>query len=168
MTHQKNVWHEVRGMNQKEMREAEEETLRRYGDILHCSRPENPDRPKASPKKRAAQFLPFAALTGFEEEIALEGRILSDRIELSEAEKEEINATLNEIQSLIREQPEVSFTSFEKEGRDKGNYRMHSGRVKKIDPLRKEMILLDKTRIAFEDLVSITICRSNTPPEGQL
>ena len=151
--------HDVHGITVPEMKEAEAETLRRYGDILDAERPEGKNRPKASPKQRAAQFLPFAALTGYEEEIRREGSDTEERAELSEAEKEEINAALIELEARIGEEPAVRLKVFEK-APDKcgGIYRTRMERVKRIDPLRKELILADLSRIDFADLFRMEIC----------
>ena len=55
-----------------------------YDDIIHLSRPDSGRRARMSNYDRAAQFSPFAALTGFDAAIAETGRLTSDRIELDE------------------------------------------------------------------------------------
>ena len=87
----KNAWHNVYGVSSGELQNAGKETTERYGDILYAERPHS-GRKKNSARSRAAQFLPFAALTGFETEIETEGRYTEERVELSAEELEGVPA----------------------------------------------------------------------------
>ncbi len=165
MRHEKTAGHDVHGITIPEMKQAEAETLRRYGDILSCQRPGDKRFPKASPKQRAAQFLPFAALTGYDEEIRREGVYTEERTELSDAAKEEINAALTELEAMIESRPEVRLTVFEKNAEKGGGIsRTRTVRLRKIDPVRQELLLAGGSRIAFADLLSIE--RVSAPEEA--
>lgn len=65
----KNAWHEVRGATPQELKASEAETIRLYQDIIDMPRHISPKHPPLSRESRAAQFAPFAALTGFHEAI---------------------------------------------------------------------------------------------------
>ena len=82
-------------------------------DILYRNHPTSRKHPRMSNMNRAAQFAPFAALTGYEESIAETARLTDRRIELSEYEIEELNAKLNFIQDHIKEHPKVTVTYFQ-------------------------------------------------------
>ena len=73
----------------------------KYGKILHASRPEPPhNHPRMPMSSRAKIFSPFAALRGYEDEIASEGRdhLKGNRIELSEEGKEALNQKISQLQ----------------------------------------------------------------------
>ena len=72
-----------------------------YADIIHLPHHKAPNRPHTSMYDRAAQFSPFAALTGFEGVIAETGRLTDRKIELSESEKQYDRATSMETLKLI-------------------------------------------------------------------
>ncbi len=65
----KNAWHEVRGATPEQLRAAEAETVRLYQDIIDMPRHISSKHPPLGMESRAAQFAPFAALTGFHEAI---------------------------------------------------------------------------------------------------
>ena len=61
-----NAWHHVRGISSDEMKKAATDAMERYGDLID---PVSKTHPPLSAAQRAAQFSPFAALTGYEEAI---------------------------------------------------------------------------------------------------
>ncbi len=69
-----NAWHNVRGITSEEMRIAAVEAEQKYGDIINLPHPVSEKHPPLSMEAKAAQFSPFAALTGFEDAIAKAGR----------------------------------------------------------------------------------------------
>ena len=149
-----NAWHNVRGVTYEELRHAEETVLEKYGDIINAARPDDPSRRKASANSRAAQFLPFAALTGFDDEIAEEGRLTEKRIELSDEQKEQIDRTIRRAAETIQELPEVTAVIFAEDPlKEGGAYVTMHGRLKKIDSARGELVFTDKTRLPADDLM---------------
>lgn len=102
---------------------------------------------------RAAQFAPFAALTGYEESIEETARLTDRRIELSEYEIEELNAKLNFIQEHIKERPEVTITYFQPDERKEGGtYVTVTGKVRRIDEVNRVIIFENGTEIAVEQM----------------
>ena len=102
---------------------------------------------------RAAQFAPFAALTGYEESIKETARLTDRKRELSEYDIEEINAKLNFIQKHINERPEVAITYFQPDERKEGGaYITVTGKVRKIDEVNRVIIFENGTEIAIEQI----------------
>ena len=79
----------------------------KYGDMLYMTYPFQTDRPRMNRADRAAQFSPFAALTGFDGVVAETARLTEERPEMSEEQKAAINDALMELLSRIRERPEA-------------------------------------------------------------
>lgn len=151
-----NAWHSVYGADYKELKEAEAIVQKKYGDILDCERPNDPSRKKASANSRAAQFSPFAALSGFEGEIAEEGRLTDMRIELSEEQKEQLDRTIAKLQAKIEQNPSVTAVIFrEDEKKAGGSYVSVQGQIKKIDPVRGTLVFTDKSVIRLCDIVDL-------------
>ncbi len=102
---------------------------------------------------RAAQFSPFAALTGYDAAITETARLTDRKRELSDEQRQEIDRQLNALQARMKEDPTVTLVFFEKDGRKAGGaYRTITGSVKKIDAYRGVLELTDGTSILFEDL----------------
>ena len=113
----------------------------RYDDVIWRQHPTSKKHPRMSRMNRAAQFAPFAALTGYEESIEETARLTDRRIELSEYEIEELNAKLNFIQEHIKERPEVIITYFQPDGRKEGGkYLTVTGRIRWIDEVNGVMV----------------------------
>ncbi len=153
-SHAKNAWHNVAGITPDEMIHAEEETMRRYGDIINATRPADPNRKHASINNRAAQFSPFAALTGYGQEIAEESRYTESRIDLNEDQKAELDAALHEVQKVIKDKPLVTLSVFESDpSKEGGFYNKITKRVKRIDPLEETIQFTDKSKVNFADIL---------------
>ena len=107
---------------------------------------------------RAAQFAPFAALTGYEESIEETARLTDRRIELSEYEIEELNAKLNFIQEHIKEHPEVTITYFQPDERKKGGaYITVTGKVRRIDEGNNVLIFVGEQEIEINFIADIIV-----------
>ena len=111
-----------------------------YADIINLPLFQSSNRPHMSLYDRAAQFAPFAALTGFDDMVTEEARLTDKPIELSEIELETLNRKMDLVELLLHDggHPTLSFTYFEpdviKEG---GRYLTRIGIVKKIDTFQK-------------------------------
>lgn len=116
-----------------------------YSDIIHLPHHKAPNRPHMSMYDRAAQFSPFAALTGFDGVIAETGRLTDRKIELSESEKILLDQKLTLIDDVIQDKhhPEITVVYFVpdylKEG---GEYEEFSGRVRNIDTVERTVVFL--------------------------
>lgn len=126
----------------------------RYDDVIYRQHPTSKKHPRMSNMNRAAQFAPFAALTGYEESIEETTRLTDRRIELSEYEIEELNAKLNFIQEHIKERPEVTITYFQPDERKEGGeYITITGRVRRIDEVNGAVVFGDE-RTIFIDVIT--------------
>ncbi len=129
-----------------------------YADIMDRKHHQSATRPHMSMAERAAQFSPFAALTGYEALIQEAGRETEKRIEPDENLKAELDEKFKYISSRIASAPEVSLTYFQKDDRkDGGAYRTIRGRVKKIDFLKKTVVMTDGTKISAEEIIGLEL-----------
>lgn len=114
----------------------------RYDDIIHRDRHISVNRGKMTQYDRAAQFSPFAALTGYDGVIAETGRLTDARIELEEDEKVLLDEKLQWIGQHLSEHPLVRLIVFRPDARKSGGaYESIQGRVKKIDQLTRQLVL---------------------------
>ena len=116
-----------------------------YADIIHLPHHKAPNRPHMSLYDRAAQFSPFAALTGFDSVIAETARLTDRKVELSESEKILLDQKLTLIDDVIQDKhhPEITVVYFVpdylKEG---GEYEEYTGLARKIDPIERTVVFL--------------------------
>lgn len=123
-----------------------------YEDIINLPHHKSNVHTHMMMKDRACQFSPFAALTGFEDEVKESARLTEKEIELDEYEIEVINYKLQEILDNIYDHPEITVTYFQPDFfKTGGKYVKEKGKVKKID-------LFNKT-IKFTNGNEIKICR---------
>ena len=131
-----------------------------YAEIIDLPHWESPSRPRMSRYNRAAQFSPFAALTGYDDIIREEARETGTWIEPGESQREQINRRLNEIAEAIEEKqkPSVQIVYFVPDAKkDGGAYTTVEGFVRKIDPIHRKILLTDETGQKHEiDLDRIT------------
>lgn len=127
-----------------------------YDDMLHGRRPVSQKHPPMSRADRAAQFSPFAALTGYDAAVRETARVTERRIELDEGVKAELNARLNCILEHLPEHPQVSITYFvPDEKKSGGAYRTVTGAVRKLDSFAKTLTLVDGTVVPMEEMVHV-------------
>lgn len=130
--------------------------MKNYDDIINLPHHVSKNHPQMSRYNRAAQFAPFAALTGYEESINEAGRYVTNKIELDDSNKEEIDFKLNILNNLINQRNQVTFIFFLKDKlKDGGCYKTIKGILKKYDEINKLIILEDKTKIYLDDIFSI-------------
>lgn len=131
----------------------------KYDDIIHLSRPAS-RRAKMTGYDRAAQFSPFAALTGFEAAIEETGRLTDARIELDEGGKQLLDEQMHAVLEVIDTQPKVNITWFcYDERKAGGTYIRTTGHVKKIDTYHGKILLTDGRTIPLGEVFSITLER---------
>lgn len=128
----------------------------KYEDIINLPHHVSKKHPKLSMEQRAAQFAPFAALTGYGDAVKETARLTEKRIELNNEEKEIINSKLQEIQNKIQNNPKATITYFipdlKKSG---GEYVTVVGNVKKIDKDKQCLILNEKREIPIKEIIEI-------------
>ena len=127
-----------------------------YDDMIDMPHHVSSVHPQMRMEERAAQFSPFAALTGYGAVIKETARRTVPRLELSENSQEEIKRQLDHLAEHIYERPEVSITYFladqKKEG---GAYVTTAGTIKRLDDVEGILKLEDGTCIKIEDIIKI-------------
>lgn len=127
-----------------------------YDDIIDLPHHVSETHPPMSRADRAAQFSPFAALTGYDAAVRETARVTERRIELDEGVKAELNARLNCILEHLPEHPQVSITYFmPDEKKSGGAYRTVTGTVRKLDSFAKTLTLVDGTVVSMEEMVHV-------------
>lgn len=127
-----------------------------YDDIMYLSHPVSLNHPQMSRRDRAAQFSPFAALTGHDAAIKETARITERRIELDEEEKAVLDEKLKIIQSRLSDHPQLRVTYFQAdEHKSGGRYLTITGRLKKIESYERNMIMEDGLNIPISDIYDV-------------
>lgn len=129
----------------------------KYDDIIHLSHHVSKKYPQMSPFNRAAQFLPFAALTGHEDAIKETARLTDSFIELDEDKKAHLDEQLQLIRENLARKPECEIIYFKPdEKKDGGTYMTIRGIIKNIDEYARQIIFTDGTALPVEHIFSIT------------
>ena len=129
-----------------------------YDDIIALPHPEPRTHPRMSLHDRAAQFSPFAALTGHSAAIAETGRLTASRITLDESEIARVDAALQRLRELLPQAPAVSITYFVPDERKAGgSYQTVTGTARRIDTVNGVLLLTDRREIPIADIFDITI-----------
>lgn len=145
-----------------------------YDDFINLKRPSSSEHPKMSLHDRAAQFAPFAALTGYEEAISEEGRLTKMKKEISDEERRKINAELQKLLILVKEY-KYGVKSFKSqsvnierpiaaveyfvpdEKKSGGSYVKDEFRIREVDLNNKKIITEDYKIIKIDDIASIVV-----------
>ena len=107
---------------------------------------------------RAAQFAPFAALSGHEEAIEETARLTEEKITLDETEIARINETLYEISQHLPEKRNVSITYFKPDTHKSGGaYLTDVGTIKKLDEMVKVIVMDSGMKISMEQIIEILL-----------
>ena len=127
-----------------------------YDDIIYLPHHVSADRPHMPLADRAAQFAPFAALTGYEAAIRETARLTDEKRELSEEQKAMISEGLRQLQARLKTAPGVTVAYFEPDSRkDGGAYRTLTGEARKVDDYLGVLEMSDGVRIPFDDILSL-------------
>ncbi|MBQ9166439.1 MAG: hypothetical protein IJX71_05905 [Oscillospiraceae bacterium] len=127
-----------------------------YDDIINLPHHVSATRPRRSMIDRAAQFSPFAALTGYDAAIKETGRLTDQRIELTEDSRAILDRKQQLLVDNLADHPEVSVTFFVPDERKAGGtYVTVTGRVKKVDDYQRLLILTDGTKIALDEILGM-------------
>lgn len=128
----------------------------KYDHIINLPHHMSEKRPRMPMIDRAAQFAPFAALTGYDDAVKETGRLTDDVIYLPEHIKLDINDKLRMIMEFIEDHPEVSITYFVPDSKKSGGaYTTVTGIVKSVEEYEKTVILTDKTAIPIDRIYAI-------------
>ena len=127
-----------------------------YDDILDLPHHVSQTHPHMPLSDRAAQFSPFAALTGYDAAIRETARLTDEKIELDEGTKAVLNEKLQLLQEHLKEQPVAAITYFKPDERKAGGaYVTVSGSIKKIDTYEGMIILADGTKVTVNDIIEM-------------
>lgn len=130
--------------------------MSKYDDIIDLPHHQSKSRPHMPVSDRAAQFAPFAALTGYGDAINETERLTDQRIELSESQIAELDWRMGELLSRIDEKPRITVTYFiADERKTGGKYVTCSGVLNKFDESNRILYLEDGTKIPLKDIIEI-------------
>lgn len=127
-----------------------------YDDIIDLPHPVSRKHPPMSMHDRAAQFSPFAALTGHGAAIAETERETSAWVDLEEDEREHLNRQLWILRDRLKEQPRVAITYFEPDSRKEGGaYVTIRGIVRKMDMTERYIQMMDRSQVPIDCIQQI-------------
>ncbi len=134
-----------------------DESIKQYDDIINMPHYVSKSRRSMSSIDRAAQFAPFAALTGYDVAIKESERKTDERILISEEDALKIDEKLKIIIREIKNHPLIEIVFFKKdEKKDGGNYIKLTDRVKAIDTYKNQIILASDINISIENIYNIS------------
>ena len=127
-----------------------------YDDIINLPHHVSATHPRMAALDRAAQFSPFAALTGYDSAIRETARLTNERVELDECMKVALSDRLQFIADRIEEHPEIAITYFQSDAKKNGGtYVTAIGAVKKIAGYERVVLMTDGTAIPVDDIIRI-------------
>ena len=130
--------------------------MKGYEDIINLPHHISPTRQQMPMSDRAAQFAPFAALTGYDSAIKETGRLTDERIELDEEALTALDMKYQLLMDALNEVPKVTITYFQPDERKAGGkYITATGAVKKVDDFERRITMQDGVKIPMDDVLSI-------------
>lgn len=127
----------------------------RYDDIIDLPHPVSQRHPQMPLADRAAQFSPFAALTGLDAALQETARLTDQRITLDEYEQAELDKTLQALREAAPQHPAVEITYFQPDARKAGGQYVASvGHVKRIAEYEQQLILTEGTSIPLAEIIA--------------
>lgn len=128
----------------------------RYDDLLDLPHHVSITHPHMSLYDRAAQFAPFKALTGYEDDVEETARLTDQRVELDADSIAHLDARLRLLEEHLADAPTVSVTYFlPDEHKEGGSYETATGVVKKVDAIKRILVLRSGQQIPIEDICGI-------------
>ena len=129
---------------------------KKYADIINMPHHTSPNRPRMPEGDRAAQFSPFAALTGYDSTVAEAGRLTDKKLDISEDAKTVLNEKMQMMLDRLDDKPIVTITYFVPDSRkDGGAYVSATGVVKEISAIARAIVFDDKTSIPIDQICEI-------------
>ena len=127
-----------------------------YDDIINLPHHVSATRPQMPLLDRAAQFAPFAALTGYDAAIKETGRLTDEKIEMDEEALNILNMKFQLLVDNLHDEPEVFFTYFKPDERKAGGaYLEVTGTVKKVDDFERVITMQDGTKMLMDNILNI-------------
>lgn len=132
-----------------------------YDDIIGLLHHTSAKHPRMSILDRAAQFAPFSALSGYGAALAETARLTEQRINLTEEELLELDHKQQILMANIDKQPEITVTWFcPDERKEGGEYITTTGSLRRIDEVRRVVVLVDGTEISMDDIYSLMFSKT--------
>ncbi len=129
----------------------------KYSEILYERYQGSKNHRKMANSARAAQFMPFAALTGYDDSIHEASRLTTQKKELTEQEKETLDYKLKSILEK-NQHPKIQITYFEKDDtKSGGEYITEELEIKKIDMVEHKIYFKNHTSILIEDVIEVSL-----------
>ena len=127
-----------------------------YDDIINLPHHVSSTRPQMSMIDRAAQFSPFAALTGYDAAIKETGRLTDEKIELDEEALSNLNMKFQILFERLDEQPDIAITYFKPdETKSSGAYLTTTDKIKKVDEYERMITTTNGTKIPMDDVINL-------------
>jgi len=128
----------------------------KYDDIINLPHHISKKHPQMTLEARAAQFAPFAALTGYDDEVKETARLTNRRIELDDEAKSILDNKIQIVLEQISQRPTVSITYFIPDTRKAGGeYVTITGIIKKVDSYNQVIVLENRTEIPINEIIDI-------------
>lgn len=132
--------------------------MNEYDDIINLPHHRSVKRPHMSIYQRAAQFAPFAALTGYDAAIDETARLTDQKLELSDEQADHLNAQIQRIIENIIDKPQVEITYFVSDNRKSGGeYVTVTGSVRRVDDQKREIVFVDGMNVKIDDVWNIRV-----------
>lgn len=130
--------------------------MNEYGDIINLPHHVSSRHPQMSMINRAAQFAPFAALTGHAAAIEETARLTDEQHELADEDSEALNQTLAYLRETINEHPTITITYFEPDKKKAGGaYKTIEGQLQNIDDYNQSIVLKSGEAIPLKSVLDI-------------
>ena len=125
--------------------------MKDYSKIINLPHHQSATRKRMSNYDRAAQFAPFAALTGHDEAIKETARLTDDYMEMGEDRLGELSAKIQLLIDKLSEQPEITVVYFiPDERKSGGSYAEKTGVVRIIDEYERKLVFYDSDKILID------------------
>lgn len=127
-----------------------------YDDIINLPHHVSKVHPQMTMYQRAAQFAPFAALTGHDAAIRETARLTDSQIELGDENNEILNRKLAILRDHLKDMPDVTITFFQPdEKKSGGSYETYTGNLRVIDDYEQYLIMSDGNKIPLPSVLDI-------------
>ena len=134
----------------------QQESTHKYDDIITQPHHTSPNHARMSISDRAAQFSPFAALTGYDDAVRETARLTDERIILDEDERQVLDERFLFLRAHLADRPRVAFTFFKPDLKKAGGaYVSASGVVRRVDDVERQIIMEDGTVIYIDAVTAI-------------
>jgi len=128
----------------------------KYAEIINLPHHVSERHPQLGKSSYAAQFSPFAALSGYEGIVLEAARVTDDRVELGESEMEKLSVKLQILSDRAKEQPEIAVTYFKADEKKAGGaYLQKTATVKRIDDVERLIYFTDGSKLPIDDITNL-------------